>query len=199
MERIFTPFQGNLYDQKKSFFKENVLCLGDSHYGTAEIVSETTKEVVMRYLKSEKKESWFPTFTKGLEALVGQNLKGNTELIAQVFHSICFYNYVQTPMTEAREKPTTKQYQNSADALFETLEELQPDVVVVWGARLWNNLPWDKLNYKNCEKINSYKLYSCTYTLNSKKDVLLLRIYHPSGGFSWTKWHECLKEYIHRN
>lgn len=197
MERVFTPFKGSFYDQEDSCIKKKVLCLGDSHYGTAPIVSDTTKEVVKRYIKAEKMESWFPTFTKGLEALVGQNLKGNTELTAKVFNSICFYNYVQTPMTEAREKPTSEQYQDSAEAFFQTLEELQPDIVVVWGVRLWNNLPWNQLKYRNCEMINGYKLYSCTYNLSTKKQVIFLRIYHPSAGFSWKKWYECLKQYIH--
>ena len=198
MNRVFNPFLGNQYGQDRSLFQERVLCLGDSHYGTTNVVSNTTKEVVRRYLKAEEKESWFSTFTKGLEALIGQNLKENTELTARLFHSICFYNYVQTPMTEAREKPALEEYQNSADPFFQTLEELQPDIVVVWGARLWNNLPWDKLEYRNCEKINNYKLYSCTYTLSTGKKVLLLRIYHPSSGFSWKKWYECLRQYIHK-
>ena len=201
MTRVFNPFKGNQYGQDGSCFQEKVLCLGDSHYGTTNVVSNTTKEVVQRYLKAEQKESWFPTFTKGLEALVGQNLKDNKELTEKIFHSICFYNYVQFPMTEAREKPTAEQYHKSEEAFFITLEELQPDIVVVWGARLWNKLPWETTNnnvkYRKCEIIDGYKLYSCTYTLSTGKEVILFRIYHPSSGFSWKKWYECLKPYIH--
>lgn len=197
INRTFAPFIGEKYGNPNSSFQEKVLCLGDSHYGVSTPISNTTKDVITRYLKNESKEAWFPTFTKGLEALAGCDMKNNLVYREKIFNSICFYNYVQVPMTEPREKPSNENYKYSAEAFFKTLNELEPDVIVVWGTRLWNHLPWNFLEYRDCEKINRYKLYSCYYKISPEKKILLLRIYHPSGGFSWLKWHDCLKQYIH--
>lgn len=198
MKRIFTPFIGKNYGTSDSCFQEKVLCLGDSHYGSSTPTSNTTNDVVTRYLKNVVKESWFPTFSKGLQALTGCDMKNNLAYREKIFNSICFYNYVQVPMTEPREKPSVENYNEATEAFIETLNELTPDIVVVWGARLWNHLPWENfLEYRGCEEINGYKLYSCFYSLSSDKKILLLRIYHPSGGFSWMNWHNCLKKYIH--
>ena len=40
-----------------------------------------------------------------------------------------------------REAGTGEQYRQAGKAFFEVIEKYQPEYVIVWGKRLWNNLP----------------------------------------------------------
>ena len=99
-------------------------------------------------------------------------------------------------MGGAREAGTSQQYRDAAEPFLATMENLQPDVIVVWGVRLWNNLPnvrWtdgDRLNVDGYDVQNGY------YTLVSGKTVKAVCVYHPSTGYDWSFWHKVINHFV---
>ena len=103
-----------------------------------------------------------------------------------------FYNYVQTCVSKARKSPEKWQFDESEDAFFEVLDYYKPDVILVWGTRLWESLPYT--NYEpnsNCE-YDGYEYRCGTYTTNSGLVIPCYEMQHPFSGFSWSWWHDYL-------
>ena len=116
-----------------------------------------TDKIVTDYLAIRKGESrdnngrWTNTYLKFERSLKGKET--NPEDSKEIWNSIAFYNYLQIPMSGARESGTTMDYKNAEKAFFEVLNELQPDLIIVWGVdRLFDNLPED--NWKMGESLD---------------------------------------------
>jgi hypothetical protein len=69
-------------------------------------------------------------------------------------------------------------FKDSENAFFEILEEYNPDIIIVWGERLWNNLPnngyWDN-KFILDEQGGKFYFY-----ISKEKDIPSYCIYHPS-------------------
>jgi hypothetical protein len=59
----------------------------------------------------------------------------------EFWQSVVFYNYVQVPMSGSRKSPTAEDFADGVVPFFEVLAAYQPDLVIVWGKRLWEHLP----------------------------------------------------------
>ena len=59
----------------------------------------------------------------------------------KIWNSVIFFNYLQAAMGGPREAGTAEQYHQAGKAFFEVIGKYQPEYVIVWGKRLWNNLP----------------------------------------------------------
>lgn len=143
----FLPFVGQNYEQIE--FK--ILVLGESHHYDGDfnnIPNDLTQNVVSDYLKFKKTgvhhENWMRTFTRFSNIFNGYTLT-NTETIS-FWESVAFYNFVQYPTHESRQSPSPMHFTNSIDAFNEVLKSLDPDFIIFWGHRLWNNFP--KQNHK---------------------------------------------------
>lgn len=98
-------------------------------------------------------------------------------------------------MGRTREAGTLQQYMDAAEPFLETLENLLPDVIVVWGVRLWNNLPnvlWTDGDYLN---VDGYDVQNGYYSLASGKKVKAVCVYHPSTGYNLL-WHKVINHYV---
>ena len=141
MKRVFNPWIGNQY--KGGGFKGlRILILGEAHY-------------------DEEKENMVPDYTTAIIRKLGQteafrfhtvvqNImegKSGARTIAEkvvFWERVAFYNYIQQfSGCSARSKPTPQMWNEGAEPYAETLNELKPDLVIVLGDRLWNNLPDD--------------------------------------------------------
>jgi hypothetical protein len=159
----FKPFIGENYDKQE--FK--MLVLGESHYlSNSDILeyennnknTETiTTSVLLRFLnyKTGKKcfEIWMNTFTKFCNVLEGRK---TSKIETFNFWKNCsFYNYVQTPMIGPRISPSKEEFKKSLNAFLIVLDEVKPDIIFIWGYRLWNNLPreqfFEKIKINNNE------------------------------------------------
>ena len=178
----FEPWIGNNYWDGGCFGKR-ILILGESHYGN-DYGSSLTQDILSEQAYSDCTRA---TFTKFERALEGSDTDCDDR--ERIWNSVAFYNYVQECLPDARISPTDEQFEESEDAFFEVLDYLEPDVVLVWGSRLWDSMP--SANYEcgdDCE-YDGCSYSSGTYTTPSGLEVPCYEMQHPSTGFSWEWWH----------
>lgn len=191
----FQPWVGKSY-HNGGIFGKKIMALGDSHYGTKQNAN-ITREVLGWYLdKSIEREGWMNTYLKFERSLVGRET--TAEESNDIWQSILFYNYLQVLLTQPREAGTDKQYKDSSAAFMQVLEQYQPELVIVWGKRLWQKLPNE--NWTDAEAISiTYQSSQLEhedigyYTLPNGHIVRCLCVYHPSAGYDWSFWHKVIK------
>ena len=194
----FAPFDGASY--RNQYFK--ILTLGESHYfGEEDMalfhkdrndpkVKNITQNVVHQFLDYKRGKGkfyrWMNTFTKYANALQNKELTAGG--CADIWESMVFYNFVQTPMTGPRVSPTQEDFKRSRKAFEEVLADLSPNLIIFWGKRLWNN--FEKDNYSQENGIN-YLEY------NGKKYPFLV-IPHPSSTALNYKVYGEIQQYIQK-
>lgn len=177
----FAPFVGAFY-QKQSF---KILTLGESHYfGEEDMqrfhtdrqnpkITDITQNVVRQFLDYKNGKTsfhkWMNTFTKYANALANQKL--SPQECVEIWEKTAFYNFVQTPMTNPRISPTQEDFKNSRSAFEKVLKDLQPNFIIFWGHRLWNNFEKDNYSVENGVNYLTY---------NGKKYPFLV-VPHPSS------------------
>lgn len=193
----FLPWIGTNY--KEGIKGKRILVLGESHYcaNESEAVATLTQDIIKDLFdENSVHEGYKNTYTKFAKALVGEDLQFSER--EAVWNSVAFYNYVQFPISEARKSPTAEEFLNSEAAFFNILNDLQPDYIIAWGKRLYNNLP-DKGN-QGVDLVvpNEEPIETWTYILENKATVQVLGITHPSAGFSWDWWYKMIDTFIER-
>lgn len=209
-EPYFLPYIGaNFYEG--GVFSKRILVLGDSHYcgecDNCGIMSKIdsmdsachnfTRNVVSKFLKyrqgKELRETWMNTFLKFERALVGHETNASESM--EIWDSIAFYNYIQTAyMPHSRQAYTNIEYELSSPYFWQVLNELKPDVTIIWGYRMWDRLPGE--NWIDGQTIYASGIeekYGYYVLINGKK-VLALRSIHPSIGFAWNAYGELFKK-----
>lgn len=191
----FLPWIGSEY--QKGINGKRILVLGESHYceNAKDAVSSLTIDIIKDLFDENSfHEPYKNTYTKFAKALEG----GDIDLLGKkrIWNSIAFYNYVQVPISEARKAPTAAEFRGAEEAFFQVLEQLQPDYVIVWGQRLYDNLPNKGMQGQDLivSSIESHEVWC--YTLNNGKNIPLLRITHPSAAFSWDVWHRTILAFL---
>lgn len=211
----FYPWEGSEYQYGISGFDNNghiiygtkdnpgikVAVLGDSHYCAqqSEAVESLTNDIVKDLLNVESTFEYYKnTYTKFIKSFTGYIDKLTIESKKEAWHHILFYNYVQEAMNAPRQSPTSKQYKEAQMPFFEVLEKYSPDVIIVWGKRLYENLPeggrTPDLNLstvlgKNCSiEVWEYEVKG--------KWIPVFTINHPSGAYSYEKWPTVIRCFI---
>ncbi len=193
----FLPWIGNKYEQ--GINNKKVLVLGESHYcaSPSDVYPQMTTDIITGLWDEESEhEGYKNTYTKFERALSGKPLNGREK--EAVWNSIAFYNYVQSPMSEAREKPTADEFRSSEAAFFETINRLQPDCIIAWGKRLYNNLPKKGSQLPDLQLSDGEAFETWSYTLENGKTVALLQITHPSAAFVPQYWYPVMQAFINR-
>ncbi len=191
---IFKPYIGKNYISGGIFAKK-ILVLGESHYCSEEEVYDSlTSDVLEKYLKHESSEGWMNTFKKFERSLVGKITDEN--LSKKIWDSIAFYNYLQVAIGDSRLAGTDADYKNAAEPFFEVLNQLRPDVLIIWGKRLWNKTPGaEKWISGKSVVVDGYENPTGKYILENGKEVFTTPVYHhPSAGFSWEYCYRVFKE-----
>lgn len=180
----FHPFVGANY-HTGGIFGKKILTLGESHYcDESEVYENLTYDVLQKYLNHDVSEGWMNTFKKFERALVGRITDESDS--KRIWDSLAFYNFLQVPMGDARIAGTKEDYEAAVEPFFEVLNQLEPDYLIVWGKRLWSQLP--DINWTNGKPVvvDGYLNPTGTYTLANGHDVIATPVYHhPSAGFSW--------------
>ena len=210
MVPYFIPYIGKNY-QTGNILPRRLLILGDSHYcgecaqcgikGMADSNGfgclNFTREVVAKYLEyrqgKRSHESWMNTYLKFEKALAGHETDDAESL--KIWNSVAFYNYIQTAyISESRQAYTSDDYAQSFPYVKKVMNDLNPDVIIVWGNRLWSNLPnenWRDGGVVSAAGIEEDFGY---YSLSNGKKVLTIRVTHPSAGFPWEAYGEIIKK-----
>ena len=203
----FLPFVGDQYSYGISFNDngelvlgteakpgKKVLVLGESHYCDEDLsdeeLSSFTREVLDCYLKSEERYSWMRTFLKFERALSNADTNIDSK---SIWYHLMFYNYLQCPLRGLRMAGDSRRYEDATTPFFAILKKYKPDYIIVWGRRLFVNLPSE--NVQEGEYMPSIEINIWSYQIDGHT-IMVLPVVHPSGGFLWGYWHEVIVELL---
>lgn len=201
MENVFfKPWIGNNY-KGNGFFQRQILALGDTHRcGGCQMCGKDyadecedmqTSKVVNDYLDNHKGK-WSSTYRKFERALVGHET--DNEESKGIWHSIAFYNYIQTDVPEAQTNPSFEDYRAAEKPFFEVLEFLRPDVIIAWGkTRLYRNMPYTNWEAGPDIEVEDETIPTGFYKLEDGSTVRIVWIRHPCTAFTPDKWHRVMK------
>lgn len=205
---FFLPRVGKNYS-KGGIFGKRIMVLGESHY-CAEHCADCgapchntecgnfTSNVMERYFDADcEYEPWMNTFRKFERSLV--NKVTDRTLSREIWDSLLFYNYLQVAMTQSRVAGNKEDYFNAETAFYEILEVYRPEFVIVWGYRLWNNLPnGESWGWNEDVNIDGTLYENGYYQLKDGSKVNIIAIQHPSSGYSWDYWHRVIDLFLNR-
>lgn len=134
------------------------------------------------------------TFLKFERSLVGHETDYNESL--RIWNSVLFYNYLQVLLSGPREAGTDRQYADSADAFYEVLNRYRPEIIIVWGKRVWQHLPWTGWSEGDAWCVDGYEVDNGWYTLRDDSKVRVVCVYHPSVGYSWDYWYKVISKVL---
>ncbi|MFC4666568.1 hypothetical protein [Falsiporphyromonas endometrii] len=187
---VFHPFVGKNY--QAGINDKRILVLGESHYcaSTSDVRPTLTTEIIEDLFDPKSPhEGYKTTYIKFIQALAGRDLSFQER--EELWNRLAFYNYVQVPMVGPRVAPSSADFANSEDAFFQVLKQLDPDKIIVWGKRLFENMPatgfqGPDISIPGFSPANTW-IYS-----NGSKDILTIPINHPSSGFDSAYWHSVM-------
>ena len=201
MEHVFfKPWVGRNYENG-GIFNKKLLVLGESHYcggcnqGGLKYGKECegfTKDTVINYLNGVKGE-WTRTYRKFERSLVNEYT--TNERSKEIWNSLAFFNFLQVDMVIPRKGGIPEEYEEGRVAFLEVLNELQPDLVIVWGInRLYENLPGKECGWMDGAefKVDNHSIPNGYYQLNSGKKTKVIAVYHPSSRYSWDLWYKAI-------
>lgn len=203
MEHVFfKPWVGKNY-QNGGIFKKKILVLGESHYCGNENCNgkcgfrdfpdggceDFTYDRVMDYLNGSTGR-WTNTFKKFERSLV--NKPTTAEESREIWESVSYFNFLQVAMTETRTAGSYEDYMEGQKAFLEVIEDLQPDLIIVWGIRLYGHLPNERWIQGEPLVVDNYSVKNGYYQLKQGKKSRVIAVYHPSTGYSWDWWHKVI-------
>lgn len=133
----FLPFIGEKY--YNSHYGIRIMVIGESHYGDAsDQKNDFTRHVVNEYA-FKPGLAFFSKLTNLLRGSINYPTKEERE---EAWQHISFYNYIQEFVgEEARIVPSREMWEAANEPFIEVVQTLKPDLILVLGTRLWNNLP----------------------------------------------------------
>ncbi len=200
MEHVFfKPWIGKNY-QNGGIFKKKILVLGESHYcgGCDQCGLKYAKEcddlnetkIFNTLLNGENTGKWTNTFKKFERSLV--NKPTTLEESREIWESVAYFNFLQVAMTDTRTAGSYEDYMEGQKAFLEVIEDLQPDLIIVWGIRLYGYLPNEGWIQGEPLVIDGYSVKNGYYQLKQGKKSRVIAVYHPSTGYSWDWWYNVI-------
>ena len=197
---FFKPWVGKNY-HNGGIFGKKILVLGEGHVcgGCDECGLKFAKECVIvntnktiELIISGYKADWTPTYRKFERSLVNHDTTPDDS--KDIWNSVAFFNFLQIAMTEARKAGSPEEYDEGRLAFLEVIDELQPDLIIVWGIRLWKNLPRIENGWIEGEEllIDRWKVPNGYYKLTNEKKARIIAVWHPSSGYSWDWWYKVI-------
>ena len=193
----FIPWVGSEYAQ--GINGKRVMVLGESHYcaDESDAVPQLTINIIHHILNpNNEHEGFMNTYTKFGRALAGKEQYDKDR--EAMWNSVVFYNFVQVPISEARKAPEKQVFVAAESPFFTVLEQYRPDCVIVWGSRLYNNLPRKGYQTEDLVLSDGKSIETWAYKLASGHIVYLLPITHPSAAFTPEYWNEAINKFIER-
>ncbi|MCQ2981483.1 MAG: UDP-N-acetyl glucosamine 2-epimerase [Treponemataceae bacterium] len=186
----FEPWVGSNYWAGCCYGKK-ILILGESHYG-----SDYSPKKTVDLLNDQANSNWtHKTYTKFERALTG--FETNEKSRNEIWNEVAFYNYIQDLLPTPDDKPTQKQWDSGINAFYEVLNELQPDVLLVWGDRLWSHLPESNYTWDCDLECHGAFFNKGHYTLANGHEVNAYAMDHPGRAFSWNDWHQFFRNFVY--
>lgn len=188
--------------------EQRLLIVGESHYTTEaspEMVPQRLLETIglSTYTREIIQEcpidlEWRnPTLETVQRILLGKNAVDR----AQLWRALCFFNFVQRPMTYVgRERPNDEDWISAWSVFIDVIRVLSPSHCVFLGVEASNKmqLAWGQISVPCAsmdwdEKIGNTHPRSTSITIDGRY-LPILFLKHPSQFFPWEEWHEYVKE-----
>ena len=201
----FEPWKGDYYGHHNNLgFPARLLLLGESHYGPAR--PDITREVVEEAIDGTGGSYRF--FTSIHKAICRAEQETT---LAEFCHAVAFYNFIQEMIDTPGSRPGAEAWKRGIGPFFKCLDTLKPSHVVACGFTLWDNLPNERFS---CLSDETEQLILGRLPEQGKRPTdcrlgdrigryshaggscLILRIRHPSRGFSAAKWHPVLQSFF---
>jgi hypothetical protein len=181
---FFTPYIGTNYSQ--GYNGKKILALGESHYINDDDegrdhfrdypqLKNFTNDIIRNYLDyldgQLSHQGWMNTYTRFARAFYNGDLPRTG--VTDFWTRIAFYNYIQEPLADTRMAPSSELFAKYEAPFWEVVHDSQPDLIVVWGLRLWDSLPFPKT-----------PLMGDLFQIHATPDgqpTLILPITHPSA------------------
>lgn len=202
----FQPWVGKNYE--KGINGNKILVLGESHYclnersagGRCEKgcskcnMNEQCHNMTNEVLTDFKDNfSWFGTkylrcFYIFSRLIIGRAL--SVDESKRFWDNVIFYNYLQYSQVAPQQPINQNYWSPSEEAFKELILKCRPNLVLVWGKRLYYGMP----QFDGCSEekisIDGEELFLRKYKIKDFQ-FLCLMCYHPSScrGRSWKKWH----------
>ena len=207
----FRPYVGEKYFSE-GFHGKRLLVLGESHYCTKELKEggrcfpicraenmledchSQTEDVIDAFIYNYDGSRYQQTFLCFERALAGKIL--TQEEREDLWSRFVFYNYVQFCQPGPRLPIADEYWAPSEKAFKELLEVYLPDYIIIWGNRLYANLP-DWNGEHSVLTADGMSTDVWTYEINGKR-IPAIRVHHPStpSGKAWDSWHELYKAFM---
>lgn len=130
------PFVGEKY--RNSRYGVRIMVLGESHYSYEEYTGANFTQKVIAdcaYVPG------FAFFSKLTNVLRGRIDWPTDEERREIWQHVAFYNFVQEFVGgESRIAPTREMWREAQKPFQEVVRTLEPDVILVLGARLWQKV-----------------------------------------------------------
>lgn len=203
----FLPWVGKNYE-KRLFFGKKILVLGESHNcgkegctreeceskeAFIECRNMTNNTMKVFFERPERHKPWMNTYTKFERSLFGEWT--NAEDRKEIWDAVAFYNYLQYSVDGSRKAGEDDAYEKAIVPFYQVIDFLKPEVIIVWGQRLWYNLPGDE-RWEECDSIKMYDGYNIEngfYKLSNGDKAKVFQVNHPSSGYTWEYWHKVIK------
>lgn len=200
-KRFFTPFVGRNY--KKGINGKKVLVLGASFYCNNPECKFFTQCTSVECKDSSAYDAICPIYTKDnkelhqepeyciedgvstyLKFAIGMSKYVGTDDYDEIWSHMAFTNYVQffLPSTNGyRETRKSDLSERDYEAFVETLVELTPDIVIVWGCVINNRIKQDNPDMIQNGMLENSNWYVCQIAPKGlDTPVTIINPYHPS-------------------
>lgn len=185
---MFNPWVGSQYNAG-AYFGQRILLVGESHNGT-ESDEETTRYVVQQVCSGKR----IRFFTSIGYSCVGREMYDFNP--ARFWHSVAFMNFVQEPVPTNKDRPTTDMIQKSIPNFLKTLDDLEPDKVLLFSDCCWDELP-AFTNGPKGQLTDSEDDYSAFGCYDGKKQIYVMYARHPmSRGWKLDHWRKRIAAFL---
>ena len=194
MNRFFTPFVGSKYDE--GICGKKILVLGASFYCNKNGENGQRKCPFFDECTNTETKERYPAY-RNFESFMQQFVGDESE---DVWERMAFTNYVQFFSPTIK---TDKTYlsQRDFDAFCETMQDLQPNIVISWGMAILEEIREKNRYVSDIELLPKTDYYVCHMNVpNVDHEITLVCSYHPSSVKYWygdlEKLHKYLKQVL---
>ena len=195
----FLPWIGNEYEEGIYYNEEGKLCpgkgkkwmiLGESFYwGDEDDDNAESNDDASYFVKnligqiiSGNPNFNIRTFIRFENAMAYENEEWELTQRQNFWNHLVFYDYVQEPLKYPLLSPTEDQFKDSEKSFWRVIEICKPDIIIVWGKRLYNHLPQEGEQGKDIE-CDEDSVETWIY----KNNIRVIPIIHPAAPMFSTK------------
>lgn len=161
----------------------------EGSYQCTSVIPNIVKE---EYLAGGLNREQANTYERFERALMGK-YEISKEERADLWERLAFYEFVQKATKNRTGYMKKNLYQNFLEAFNEVLNYIKPSHIIVWGNQ-YDFITTPAEN--NLETIGGTTYSWREYPIQDYGSAKMLKIHHPSQGFSWEKWHYVIEDFF---